>query len=256
MDANRSSSGSKIPRLLRSASFHGQGLKKPVPVIDEDQTEAQDDLGSLSSVCSVVSCAAPSSAYRRAVDVARGFQIKKPNSKYAIHCCPSNGNGNQDYLTPTQRANRTIRQLKTLLKESEAECNYKDLKIQQLTRELVAMRLEHAECEGNGQKNGEIDAVSAFTPLSLSDSGLFDDLNHGIEQSKETLAEKDASLSSQCIGEKRSLKLATISQLEQVKELKKQQVIEVSNAVTIYSVYRLLIPTFIADDNCYYRFKT
>lgn len=113
--SSKGKSNSRIPRLQRSASFHGEAKKISITqeVAEEDLTEAQDDVGSLSSVCSVASCAVSSKAYRKAVENACDLQ-KGNTSKFAFHCStPSTITGCQgEYLTPTQRANRTIRQLK------------------------------------------------------------------------------------------------------------------------------------------------
>lgn len=105
---------SRIPRLQRSVSFHGKEYKSATSneATEEELTEALDDLRSLSSVSSVASCAVSSRAYRKAVESA--FEIQKTNSpRFTLHCStpPSNGFPGE-YLTPTQRANRTIRQLK------------------------------------------------------------------------------------------------------------------------------------------------
>lgn len=116
----RSGGSSRIPRLQRSASFHGEAKKftrTQQDVTEEDLTEALDDLGSLSSVCSVASCATPSSAYRKAVESACDFRRGHSSPRYALHCSTSStasNGGTNEYLTPTQRANRTIRQLKYL----------------------------------------------------------------------------------------------------------------------------------------------
>ncbi|KZS10484.1 Uncharacterized protein APZ42_025035 [Daphnia magna] len=148
---------SRIPRLQRSVSFH-----------------------------------VSSRAYRKAVESA--FEIQKTNSpRFTLHCStpPSNGFPGE-YLTPTQRANRTIRQLKSLLKESKTDSNYKDFEIQRLTRELVLLRLEHAQCGKNtvrGEKEPE-NTLPLATP-SLADSGHFDDLSYQANQLKDSLVEKD-----------------------------------------------------------------
>lgn len=215
--------GSRIPRLVRSSSFHGRGLQKQV--VEEDQAEeALDDVGSLSSVCSVVSCATPGSAYRSAVNAARGVRTTK-SSRYALHCCssPSSQFGSEDYLTPTQRANRTIRQLKALLKESQAECSYKDFEIQRLTRELVALRMKQAEKpDSSGGATAEVESTNTATP-SLADSGLFDDL---VNHSKESLTDKDVEVTHpNWAAEKRKLVAA---HLEETEQLKKQHATEVS----------------------------
>lgn len=119
LKGRNSGGSSRIPRLQRSASFHGEAKKfsrTQHDVTEEDLTEALDDLGSLSSVCSVASCATPSNAYRKAVETACDFRRGSLSSpRYALHCTTSSTTSNGgigEYLTPTQRANRTIRQLK------------------------------------------------------------------------------------------------------------------------------------------------
>ncbi len=113
--ASKKKSGSHIPRLQRSASFHGQAKKFSLTEVvteEDDLIEAQDDLSSLSSVCSVASCAVSSNTYRKAVETACDFRKGNASPKYALHCSPLASNVLGEYLTPTQRANRTIRQLK------------------------------------------------------------------------------------------------------------------------------------------------
>lgn len=105
---------SRIPRLQRSVSFHGKEHKSTSSneVTEEELTEALDDLCSLSSISSVASCAVSNRAYRKALESA--VKIQKTNSpRFTLHCSTPQSNGwPGEYLTPTQRANRTIRQLK------------------------------------------------------------------------------------------------------------------------------------------------
>jgi len=224
---------SRIPRLQRSASFHESIKRKNVGAkemdIEEDVEEAEDDIGSLSSVCSVVSCSLPDNSYRRAVESASNFRIQKAPMRFALHC--STPTGSETYLTPTQRANRNIRQLKSLLKESYTDARYKDFEIQRLTRELVELRLEHAQCKkadaavaaadgADGADAGETpdagDASAGTTP-SLADSGLFDDVH--LNHSKESLAERDADTTTAWSIEKRRL---LNSHAEQIGDMKRQ----------------------------------
>ncbi|XP_057373998.1 protein quick-to-court-like isoform X1 [Daphnia carinata] len=196
-EGNSSQTGkfcSRIPRLQRSVSFHGKEYKSTTSneATEEELTEALDDLRSLSSVSSVASCAVSSRSYGRAVESA--FEIQKTNSpRFTLHCStPPNNGFPGEYLTPTQRANRTIRQLKSLLKESKTDSNYKDFEIQRLTRELVLLRLEHAQC-GKDTVRGEKEPDNSL-PLaapSLADSGHFDDLSYQANQLKDSLVEKE-----------------------------------------------------------------
>ncbi len=84
-----------------------------------------------------------------------------------------------------------------MLKESEANSNFKDFEIQRLTRELVGLRLEHAQCIkriSTTEKDTDDNAIYLTTP-SLADSGHFDDLSYHASQSvKDPLVEKDIHL--------------------------------------------------------------
>ena len=90
---------SRIPRLQRSSTFHN--LKSPLRKENEHVSEGQDELGSLSSVCSGLSCGAD-------------WGYRKRATKYAFHCSTRSSlidSSSNEYLTPTQRANRKIREL-------------------------------------------------------------------------------------------------------------------------------------------------
>ncbi len=113
-----------------------------------------------------------------------------------------------------------------MLKESEANSNYKDFEIQRLTRELVGLRLEHAQCEkriSGGDK--ESDGATHLTAPSLADSGHFDDLSYHPSQFKDSFAEKDTDLySGGWTAEKNRL---TNAYLEKIENLTKQHTNEV-----------------------------
>ena len=81
------------------------------------------------------------------------------------------------------------------MKESEENRNYKDFKIQRLTRELVELRFEHAQCEkiASGVEE-EYESATHLKAASLADSGHFEDLSYQTSQSKDSYAEKDAEL--------------------------------------------------------------
>lgn len=81
------------------------------------------------------------------------------------------------------------------MKESEENRNYKDFKIQRLTRELVELRFEHAQCEkiASGVEK-EYDSATNLKAASLADSGHFEDLPYQTSQFKDSYAEKDAEL--------------------------------------------------------------
>ena len=94
---------SRIPRLQRSVSFHDRVRRnvRPKDAMNEEDLEAEDDVSSLSSVCSVVSCSLPGNSYQRALDCAS--ESRNKSRKYTLHC--STPVNSDEYLTPTQRAN-------------------------------------------------------------------------------------------------------------------------------------------------------
>lgn len=107
---------SRIPRLQRTTSFHEETNRSTHTLRGKVVMEAKDDLCSLSSIHSVTSCVASNTtkAYRKAITSAYDFRKKDFTlSKNTFHCTPfGDTNSLNEYLTPTQRANRTIHQLK------------------------------------------------------------------------------------------------------------------------------------------------
>ena len=204
---------SRIPRLQRSVSIQDQlnrrrssfsppsqprrssMVGKPSGTNDEE-LEALDSF-SLSSIGSAVSCCVPtnSSSYMAALQSSHERRIRTAKPfKFTLHCHTPTSCNPSEYLTPTQRANLTIRRLRTMLTESQAESQYKDFEIQRLTKELVELRLEHAQCVKKTHITPASPEVAVNGPSpSLADSGHFDDLNliNGRHSSKESLAEKE-----------------------------------------------------------------
>ncbi|XP_026680826.1 uncharacterized protein LOC103511183 [Diaphorina citri] len=73
--------------------------------------------------------------------------------KYIVHCA-SHSDQDGEYLTPTQRANRSIRRLRTLLAEAQAEIMDKENEIMRLTKELVEIRLNKASPDMKDGQDG------------------------------------------------------------------------------------------------------
>lgn len=61
--------------------------------------------------------------------------------KYVVHCSNYAGQVGEDYLTPTQRAQKHLRRLKELLSAARADLEQKDSEILRLTKEVVELRL-------------------------------------------------------------------------------------------------------------------
>jgi hypothetical protein len=61
--------------------------------------------------------------------------------KYVVHCSNYAGQTGDEYLTPTQRAQKHLRRLKELLAAARADLEQKDSEILRLTKEVVELRL-------------------------------------------------------------------------------------------------------------------
>jgi len=92
-----------------------------------------DSLKSFGSVCSAMSC-------DHAYFARNGTTFSGRRMKYVVHCSP-HMDGTEEYLTPTQRANRQIRRLKALLTQAQKDIVQKDQDIIRLTKEVVELRL-------------------------------------------------------------------------------------------------------------------
>ncbi|XP_014246745.1 uncharacterized protein LOC106665076 isoform X2 [Cimex lectularius] len=108
------------------------------------------------------------------------------SKKFIVHCSPTHLDSDK-YLTPTQRANATIKRLQSMLQESQADIAEKENEIARLTKELVELRLVKTEELSNGHSPGggelrlTIDPVGRqtleTTSCSLADSGHFEELS-------------------------------------------------------------------------------
>ena len=199
---------SRIPRLQRSTSFHNtrrlQSSPLPTEAVKNEKflLEKRDELGSLSSVCSALSC----------VD----WDYRKKSTKYALHCSTHSRDGDnclqQDYLTPTQRANRTISELKFKLKKSEAS----NARLQQ---ELATCKFQHKACSDNKhstksvyEKESQTIECQSENILNLTDSGLYDDSNQLKDSEMNHEAADHWSI------EKRKLAFSHLKEIEKLKE--------------------------------------
>jgi len=212
---------SRIPRLQRSSTFHNLQLKKSPLRKENDRTsEDQDELGSLSSVYSGLSCVGADWSYR------------KKSPKYAFHCSTRHSvdNSSNEYLTPTQRANRKIRELQFLLKESEASCRMKSYTVERLSQELADCKLSQKNCTCNRQKENNDSRKEAETnddyqsenKLVLTDSGLgwTDDYLSHLKDSEVVLPLHQASGSM----EKRKSVSIHLQEIEKLKETHSSEV--------------------------------
>lgn len=126
------------------------------PVSPEDVTHLEDDMDSLHSYSSVATTASCDHAY-----VARnGTTFSGRKMKYVVHCSAHAGQTGEEYLTPTQRAQRQIRRLKALLNQAKLDLEKKDSDIFRLTKEVVELRLYKASLTSPDEKSNSSDAVT------------------------------------------------------------------------------------------------
>ncbi|XP_069705692.1 protein quick-to-court isoform X1 [Periplaneta americana] len=139
---HRSQSVSSSHLLGTPTSTLGSYPHTPTPS-PEDAVGMDDDMDSLKSfgsVCSAMSC-------DHAYFARNGTTFSGRRMKYVVHCSP-HMDGTDEYLTPTQRANRQIRRLKALLAQAQKDMEAKDQDIIRLTKEVVELRLYKAALAG------------------------------------------------------------------------------------------------------------
>lgn len=83
--------------------------------------------------------------------------------KYVVHCSNYAGQTGDDYLTPTQRAQKHLRRLKELLAAARADLEMKDSEILKLTREVVELRLFKASLSSPDECSKSSDCNSVPT---------------------------------------------------------------------------------------------
>ncbi|XP_028041497.1 uncharacterized protein LOC114251441 isoform X1 [Bombyx mandarina] len=70
-----------------------------------------------------------------------GTTFSGRSMRYVLHCSSHAGLAGDEYLTPTQRAQKQIRRLKSMLSQAKRDLEKKDSEIFQLTKEVVELRL-------------------------------------------------------------------------------------------------------------------
>lgn len=92
--------------------------------------------------------------------------------KYVVHCSNYAGQTGEEYLTPTQRAQRHIHRLKVLLSQARMDLEQRDSEILRLTKEVVELRLFKASLSSPEDRSNSSDAVTvreANDPKTSSD---------------------------------------------------------------------------------------
>lgn len=121
-----------------------------------------DSLKSFGSVCSAMSC-------DHAYFARNGTTFSGRRMKYVVHCSP-HMDGTEEYLTPTQRANRQIRRLKALLTQAQKDIEQKDQDIIRLTKEVVELRLYKAPLVVPQMVTGSTDNIVVTQTTDTTDA--------------------------------------------------------------------------------------
>ncbi|VEN51818.1 unnamed protein product [Callosobruchus maculatus] len=135
--------------------------------LDRWETDSINSIGS-----SVASCDHASVARN-------GTTFSGRSMKFVFHCNQHSGATGEDYLTPTQRAQRQVKKLKYLLHQAKKDLEEKDSDILKLTKEVVELRLYKAALSSPEDKSNSSDAVTVrentsqeVTPEDLVDKGM------------------------------------------------------------------------------------
>lgn len=140
------------PRL----STRGGDPRTPPTSPDAVRGYVDDDLDSLNSytsVASTASCDHPFVAHN-------GTTFSGRKMKYVVHCSSHAGQTGEEYLTPTQRAQKQIKRLKFLLHQAKQDIEQKDSDIFRLTKEVVELRLYKASLNSPEDKSNSSEAVT------------------------------------------------------------------------------------------------
>lgn len=89
-----------------------------------------------------------------------GTTFSGRSMRYVLHCSSHAGLAGDEYLTPTQRAQKQIRRLKNLLSHAKKDLEKKDSEIFQLTKEVVELRLYKASVCSPDEKSNSSEIVT------------------------------------------------------------------------------------------------
>ncbi|XP_063829587.1 protein quick-to-court-like isoform X1 [Ostrinia nubilalis] len=89
-----------------------------------------------------------------------GTTFSGRSMRYVLHCSSHAGLAGDEYLTPTQRAQKQIRRLKSLLTQAKKDLEKKDSEIFHLTKEVVELRLYKASICSPDEKSNSSEIVT------------------------------------------------------------------------------------------------
>lgn len=133
--AQRSPRTPHTPRTPQGIHYVKSTLSPKTPPVTPDRY-MDDDLDSLNSYSSMASSNCDHPYFAR-----NGTTFSGRKMKYVVHCSNYAGQVGDEYLTPTQRAQKHIRKLKELLVQARQDLEQKDGELLRLTKEVVELRL-------------------------------------------------------------------------------------------------------------------
>ncbi|XP_052743574.1 protein quick-to-court isoform X2 [Bicyclus anynana] len=145
-------SGLKLqdPCMDRNLSMTDSAHTPPGSPEDLPDDESLHSYGSAATAASIDAGYAPFN----------GTTFSGRSMRYVLHCSSHAGLAGEEYLTPTQRAQKQIRRLKSLLSQAKQDLEKKDSEIFQLTKEVVELRLYKASIFSPDEKSNSSEVVT------------------------------------------------------------------------------------------------
>ncbi|XP_013179706.1 PREDICTED: uncharacterized protein LOC106126540 isoform X2 [Papilio xuthus] len=138
------------PCLDRNLSMTDSAHTPPGSPEDLPDDESLHSYGSAATAASVDAGYAPFN----------GTTFSGRSMRYVLHCSSHAGLAGDEYLTPTQRAQKQIRRLKALLCQAKKDLEKKDSEIFHLTKEVVELRLYKASICSPDEKSNSSEMVT------------------------------------------------------------------------------------------------
>ncbi|XP_072945221.1 protein quick-to-court-like isoform X2 [Epargyreus clarus] len=138
------------PYMDRKLSMTDSAHTPPGSPEDMPDDESLHSYGSAATAASIEAGYAPFN----------GTTFSGRSMRYVLHCSSHAGLSGDEYLTPTQRAQKQIRRLKALLSQAKKDLEKKDSEIFHLTKEVVELRLYKASIFSPDEKSNSSEIVT------------------------------------------------------------------------------------------------
>lgn len=162
--------GTETPRRCSSSLSLTPSRRRTHPRAAAAPADCAEDCSDVESLKSCGSNYSTASACDHASFARNGTTWSGRSRRYVFHC-NTHSNDNDEYLTPTQRAARQVRELQALLRKARQEIEEKDREIVSLTKEVVELRLYKASLNSPDEKTDSSEAatireIKPFSPDS------------------------------------------------------------------------------------------